>query len=231
MNRTNVGFMLLVAFLFSLLSPKLCSAADATGPFPSCLTGRYVTTGSGLDITLLNPFAVVGVLNFTCTSSGTGTFTGSTIVTYPVASAAGPRTVTGSLLGGNQFNNVVFPTICNVTGTYTIDPTTGLIASVGTIGNPATNVPGLNACLDLFRDTSLQEFGYLSDPTAQSIYELETGQQQSQVLNLVYTKAGTANIIDLATAIVNVTQTANATAISSAIGSGNGSGQALVKPK
>jgi hypothetical protein len=84
-NRSNVGYVLLVACLFSLFSPRLCSAASATGPFAStCLTGRYVTTGSGLDITFLNPFAVVGTLNFTCGKNGTGAYTGSTIVTYPV---------------------------------------------------------------------------------------------------------------------------------------------------
>jgi hypothetical protein len=193
-NRSNVGYVLLVACLFSLFSPRLCSAASATGPFAStCLTGRYVTTGSGLDITFLNPFAVVGTLNFTCGKNGTGAYTGSTIVTYPVASAVGPTTIAGSLLGANQFNNVVFPTICSITGTYTIDPTTGLIASVGTIV-PTANVPnGLNDCLSLFQDTSLQEFGYLSDPTAQKIYELETGQGGNDVLSLVYTKAGTQN--------------------------------------
>src|SRR5260370_26692778 len=112
-NRLNLGYVLLVACLLSLLSPKLCSAASASGPFAStCLSGRYVSTGSGLDITFLNPFAVVGVLNFTCTKSGTGTYTGSTIVTYPVASAIGPATVAGSLLTLN--NNVLFPLICTV---------------------------------------------------------------------------------------------------------------------
>ena len=99
----------------------------------------------------------------------------------------------GSLIGNNAFNNVLFPLICSVQGTYTIDPTTGLIASSGTLANP-TNVPnGLNSCTSLFSDLSLQEFGYLSDPTAQKIYELETGQGGNDVLSLVYTKAGTQN--------------------------------------
>jgi hypothetical protein len=187
-NRSNVGYVLLVACLFSLFSPRLCSAASASGPFAStCLSGRYVSTGSGLDITFLNPFAVVGALNFTCGKNGTGAYTGSTIVTYPGGFVA------GSLIGDNGFNTVLSPLICSVQGTYTIDPTTGLIASVGTIV-PTANVPnGLNDCLSLFQDTSLQEFGYLSDPTAQKIYELETGQAGNDVLSLVYTKAGAQN--------------------------------------
>jgi hypothetical protein len=191
-NRPNVGYVLLVACLLSLLSPRLCSAASTSGPFAStCLSGRYVSTGSGLDITFLNPFAVVGALNFTCGKNGTGAYNGSIIVTYPIQNSG--ASVAGSLIGNNAFNNLLLPLICSVQGTYTIDPTTGLIASVGTIGNPANVPTGLDACLDLFQDTSLQEFGYLSDPTAQKIYELETGQAGNDVLSLVYTKAGTQN--------------------------------------
>jgi len=72
-NRPRLGSFLLAACLLSLLSPRFCSAVAASGPFASsCLTGRYVTTGSGLDITFLNPFAVVGFINFTCTKIWTG---------------------------------------------------------------------------------------------------------------------------------------------------------------
>jgi hypothetical protein len=155
-----------------------------------------VTAGSGLDITFLNPFAVVGVLNFTCTKNGTGTYTGSTIVTYPVANPNPLSLVEGSLLGPpfNPFSSVVFPTICSITGTYTIDPTTGLVASTAMLADPASVPTGLNFCTkSFFSEFNLQEVGYLSDPTAQKLYLLEIGQQQSDVLSLVYTKAGTQN--------------------------------------
>lgn len=188
MNWLSLKNVLPVACLLLLLSLGFCPPAGASGPFAStCLSGRYVTTSSGLDITFLNPFAVVGVLNFTCTKPGSGTYTGSTIITYPVANAF-PTTVAGSLLSLN--NNVVFPTICDVTGTYTIDPLSGLIASNGTLSDPATVPAGLNSCTTLFSDLSVQEFGYLSDPTARNLYVVETGQQQSNVLSLIYTKVG-----------------------------------------
>ena len=58
MNFLNVKSILLTCYLLIAL-PVLCSAG--TGPFAdTCLQGRYVTTGSGLDITFLNPFAVTG---------------------------------------------------------------------------------------------------------------------------------------------------------------------------
>jgi|SRR5215469_6095816 len=198
MNQRSIKNVLSVGCLLFFLGASLRSAAGASGPFAdSCLTGRYVTTGSGLDITFLNPFAVVGFLNFTCTKNGTGTYAGSTIVTYPVTNAMTipVTTVAGSLIGMNSFNNVVFPTICSVSGSYTIDPTTGLIASNAMLADPDPgSVPtGLHSCTTLFSDLFLQEFGYLSDPTAQKLSVVETGQDQNDVLSLVYTKAGTQN--------------------------------------
>jgi hypothetical protein len=144
-----------------------------------------------LDITFLNPFAVTGALNFTCNTppNGTGTYTGSIIVTYPVAGLSPLTTIAGSLTGNNAFNNVVAPTLCSVTnGIYSIDPTTGLITSTATLANPTSVPSGLVKCLDLFSDTSLADDGYLSDPSAKKLYVLEIGQQQSDVLSLVYTK-------------------------------------------
>jgi len=101
--------------------------------------------------------------------------------------------VAGSLLGNNAFNNVVFPSICSITnGTYTIDPATGLITSSATLGAPNSVPSGLNSCL-FVSNPNVQEVGYLSDPTGQKLYVVETGQLQTDVLSLVYTKAATQN--------------------------------------
>jgi hypothetical protein len=58
--------------------------------------------------------------------------------------------------------------------------------------NPAGS--NLQPCLFVTTGTTgVAESGYLSDPTAQKLYVVETGQNQTDVLSLVYTKAGTQN--------------------------------------
>jgi hypothetical protein len=172
--------------LFTLVSGLVAHAATPPQPFAkTCLSGRYVTAGSGLDVYFGNAFAVAGYVNLTCTpGQDKGTYTGLVTVTYPYPS--------------NQYytlpNTTVQPNTCALTGgTYTIDPTTGAITAQATLG-PASS----GTCI--FTSATYSQAGYLSDPLGAQIFAVDESPAPylsggyTNVLSLIFTKApATAN--------------------------------------
>jgi len=155
------------------------TAAAATPPPPfanTCLSGRYLTAGSGLDVYFGNPFAVAGFVNLTCIpGQDKGTYTGLITVTYAQ--------------GGQFFNSQasVQPSTCALTGgTYTIDPTTGAIAASATLGPANTGVCN-------FSTLTYSQAGYVSDPLGLQIFVVDESPNPilTNILSLIFTKAPT----------------------------------------
>lgn len=100
------------------------------------------------------PLALTGYIVTMCSAvQGTGTYTGQLFGTYP-----------------NEPNP---PITCLMTGTYSIDPGSGAITMNGTLADP----PSSSSCSDGFPSMTVSESGFLSDPSAKQIDEVETSQQ------------------------------------------------------
>ncbi|MGA2409997.1 MAG: hypothetical protein ABSG46_06350 [Candidatus Binataceae bacterium] len=163
-RKLSLGVFAMGVLLCGLAAP---ACAGSRPPFAkSCLSGRYTMSATAWDVTNNyppgTPFALAGYVVTVCTSAGAGTYTGQIFATYP---------------------GVTPPPVCNITdGTYSIDATSGAITSSATLADVTTG-----SCA-AFGNKSLAESGYLSDPTGQQLYQVETGQAGGDTINYVWTR-------------------------------------------
>ena len=166
MRKYNLYTVAIGLLLCALAAPAWAAPRP---PFArSCLSGRYVMATTGWDVTVNfppgTPFALTGYVVAMCTGSGTGTYTGQVFATYP---------------------GVTPPPVCNITGgTYSIDPVSGALTSSATLADVTTG-----SCA-AFGNKSLSESGYLSDPSAEQLYLVETGQGGGDTIHYIWTQEG-----------------------------------------
>ncbi len=159
MTLSRSSFFLVVGVLLVLSGSAVCGAdGPRVGPFhKSCLNGRYTMATTAWDVSEPPPgvpLALTGYITARCTTDGYGTYTGQLLGTYP-----------------NEPNP---PITCLITlGTYTIDPGTGAITMAATLADP----PSSTSCSDGFPSMTVSESGFISDPSAKQIDEVETSQQ------------------------------------------------------
>ena len=175
----HVGRLVLLTLDLGVVAVVLSSlphhrAAAASGPFANtCLNGRYLAAGSGVDVFFGNPFAVAGYVDLTCTKQGAaGTYTGMLTITYPTSNNS--LTVSGA---------TVAPSTCTLTnGQYTIDPSTGAITASALLGGGSCN----------FSSVTYTQTGYISDQLAHQIYVVDTTViegEETNILPLIFTKS------------------------------------------
>jgi len=154
----------LLMVMSAFLTMAWFGVAHATnnGPFAkSCPQGRYTMATTGWDITQspYAPMALSGMVNLVCTGTRSGTYTGLFYATYPDY----PGTI-----------------ICQITGgTYTIDPSSGSISSSATLSG--------DGCI--FSNPNLAEIGFLSDPSGNTISEVEIGQNWGDQIHYLWQRS------------------------------------------
>jgi hypothetical protein len=164
---TKYGFSIAMGGLLCLMSSVAWAHHPSGNPFAnSCLSGRYVTATTAWDVTNNyppgTPFALTGYVITACTGTNSGTYTGQITATYP---------------------GVTPPPVCAITsGAYSINPANGALTSSATLADVTTG-----SCA-AFGNKSISELGYLSDPSAQQLDEVETGQAGGDTIHYVWTK-------------------------------------------